>query len=367
MRGYRSRTGMSFKITALFVVVLTSHGCGRVGPAAIKASRGVYNEAIARTEAQQTLMMIVRNRYGEGSTTLAVNSVAANFRVSTQAGINVGFGPESSYAGNLVPLSGGVAYEDNPTISYTPVHGKQYVRLMLSPISLDLLVPLVRSLEPPDAVITLLVKRINDIKNPDFLMSPAAGPDPRFSRLVKLITQLDSAGVLYWVEDLRKDVEYALVIRGYAPAYVTEVHELLGLLGLGVPEDQSKDIVLPVFLALEGPVSGGIAIYTRSIFELMTMMSASIEAPEDHVSSGLAIKYPPLGPAGRGLHIRRSEGNPQTASVAVKHHGVWFYIDETDQATKGAFRLLQVLYSATIAEATRGTQAAPVLTVPVSR
>jgi hypothetical protein len=292
VRVYRSRSGLRFSMTGLFVVILASHGCGRVGPAAIKASRGVYNEAIARTEAQQTLMMIVRNRYGESSTTLAVSSVAANFRVSTQAGINVGFGPESSYAGNLVPLSGGVAYEDNPTISYTPVHGKQYVRLMLSPISLDLLVPLVRCLEPPDAVIMLLVKRINDIKNPNFLMSPSAGPDPRFSRLVELITQLDSAGVLYWVEDLRKDVEYALVIRGYAPAYVTE---------------------------------------------LMTMMSASIEAPEDHVSSGLAIKYPPLGPAGRGLHIRRSEGNPQTASVAVKHHGVWFYIDETDQATKVLF------------------------------
>ena len=48
-------------------------------------------------------------------------SVTANVRVATNASINVGIGPEEYFAGNLVPLSGGVAYEENPTISYIPV------------------------------------------------------------------------------------------------------------------------------------------------------------------------------------------------------------------------------------------------------
>jgi hypothetical protein len=52
--------------------------------------------------------------------------------------------------------------------------------------------------------------------------------------------------------------------------------------------------------------------------------------------------------------------------IAVKRHGWWYYIDQTDAGSKMTFRLLEALVTARISEAIE-TKHAPVLTVPVSR
>ena len=54
------------------------------------------------------------------------------------------------------------------------------------------------------------------------------------------------------------------------------------------------------------------------------------------------------------------------SSVAAKHRGYWFYIDETDVHTKLFYVILRTLWSVSIAAAS-DQSAAPVLTIPVSR
>ena len=83
---------------------------------------------------------IVKGRYGETYDMLAVTAIAANIRFAATAGVQAGFGPSSSYDGNLVPFSGGVAYEENPTITYAPASSAEYVRQLLTPIPLDILI-----------------------------------------------------------------------------------------------------------------------------------------------------------------------------------------------------------------------------------
>jgi len=73
--------------------------------------RADYNEAINKTDDDQLLMAVVRGRYGETFSLLAVTGVAANVRFGTNAGVELGFGPNENYDGNLVPFSGGLAYE----------------------------------------------------------------------------------------------------------------------------------------------------------------------------------------------------------------------------------------------------------------
>ena len=80
-----------------------------------------YNEAINQTENEQMLLSIVKARYGETFSLLGVSGVAANVRFRTSAGVNVGFGPSENFSGNLVPFSGGIAIEENPTITYKPI------------------------------------------------------------------------------------------------------------------------------------------------------------------------------------------------------------------------------------------------------
>ena len=77
--------------------------------------------------------------------------------------------PVATYEGNLVPFSGGLAYEENPTILYTPVMGEKYLRSLVSPVPLELALMTLRSMSFRSNAFILLVNRVNDLQNPDFL------------------------------------------------------------------------------------------------------------------------------------------------------------------------------------------------------
>jgi len=366
MRLFGCKDRRVLTLTALCVVMWALSGCAVVGPKSISMGRADYNEAINKTEDEQMLLSIVKGRYGETFSLLAVNGVAANVRFRANAGAEVGIGPERDYLGNLVPFSGGLAYEENPTITYAPVHGEKYLRQLLSPIPLTLLVLIVRSGTNPSMYLTMLANRINDMGNPDFLEAPSAVPDTRFQRFVKLSGELDRAGVLQLVEDPRKEVPFDILITGYAPAHYEKVREYLTFLGIPMPREESKDIVLPVYFAVKGEKWGGIAISTRSTFDLIEVLRAAIEIPQEHANAGLARRYPTPGMAGKDIRIHTSKDKPERAAVAVNYRGYWFYIDDTDMHTKLFYKMVRTLWSVSIAAAA-DQKTAPVLTIPVSR
>ena len=99
----------------------------------------------------------------------------------------------------------------------------------------------------------------------------------------------------------------------------------------------------------------------------MEILSAAIEVPEQDQNNGTTTDYPPLGMVGKALRIRYSKVKPDRTAVAVQYRDGWFYIEDSDQATKSFFRLLGALWSVTMAESAAKGSAAPVLTVPVSR
>jgi hypothetical protein len=348
----------------LTLVVLI--GCSTVGPSTISHGRADYNEAINRTDDEQLLMALVRGRYGETSRLLAVTGVTANVRFATNVGAEVGYSTEEIDEWTFGPFRGGVAYEENPTISYAPVQGEKYLRQIMSPVPLDILILALRSSAHPTELFTMLVKSVNGIKNPDFLKPPSGKPDLRFSRLVLILEELSDADIIHWVRGKQEGTDFNAVIRDYDPEFSERVIELLRMLGLSAPKDRTEDVVLPVNFALKGKESEGMAISTRSTMDLIEIMRASVEVPEDHVQSGIALSYPPLGLAGKGVHIRLAEERPINASVAVSYGGYWFFIDRADQRTKMAFRNLRTLWEISIASAA-AQQPAPVLTLPVSR
>lgn len=364
LSGHKIRRGLT--LTALCLVVCVLSGCAMVGPSSISMGRADYNEAINRTEDEQLLLSIVKGRYGETSMLLAVTGVAANIRFKANAGAQAGIGPTGSYGGNLVPFSAGLAYEENPTITYAPIQGEKYLRQILSPIPLDMVLMAVRSMHWGGEMLVLLVDRINDLQNPDFLDSLTPEPNPRFMRFIELFKALHKAGVLELVGDPRKEIVFDIVIRGYAPQYSQKVREFLALLDLPVPADEKGDLVIPAYCTLKVGKLWGIAISTRSTWGLIEIMRASVQVPQEHVHAGLTVHYPPMGLPGQGIRIISSTERPKKMSLAVKYRGYWFYIDDTDQNTKGFFRLLCAFWSVSIASSV-DKSAAPVLTLPVGR
>lgn len=366
MRLYSHIVRRVLTLATLCFILCVFSGCAIVGPRSISVGRAGYNEVINKTEDEQMLLSMVKSRYGETSTLLAVSGVAANVRFSTRAGIQAGFGPDDSYEGNLVPFSGGLAYEENPTITYVPVQGEQYLRQLMRPIPLDILVLFMLNETYSSNPLALLTKRINDMQNPNFLNSLSDEPDPRFQRFIELFKELGRAGVMQLVTDPSKEAPFDILITGYAPTYSERVKEYLALLGLPMPTDTSSDMVLPVVFGVKGRQIGGIAISTRSTLDLIEILKAAIEVPQEHVDIGLAVTYPAMALAGENIHIYASKDKPKQVAVAVKHRGYWFYIQDTDMHTKLYYRTVRTLWLTSIVGAT-DHKAAPVLTIPVSR
>jgi hypothetical protein len=97
----------------------------------------------------------------------------------------------------------------------------------------------------------------------------------------------------------------------------------------------------------------------------MHNVAASIEVPGEHVKEGLVQARPePTGDQRPILRILSSRNAPKQANVAVQHRGWWYYVDDTDLASKRAFLYIQTLFLTRLTEATRG-QGAPLLTIPV--
>jgi len=361
---YHTGTRRTRATTCLLVGLLT--GCTAIGPSAIRSGRLTYNEAISRTNNQQMLMVVIHNRYNEPASLLAVASVTANVRVSTGTAVQLGFGDKDNYVGNLVPFTAHAIYEENPTISYTPVAGQKYMSQLMSPLPIHDFAQLARAVTDPAPIYAALVSSVNDIYNPDFLFSPAE-PDPRFHRLVAILSELTRAHRLHWVGDPQHPGSFSVIIDHYAPAYAAEVDELARLLDLPAAGHRSPRLVLPVNLDQDGRTTEGISIGTRSVFRLVEILSAAVEVPEQDQGNGAATDYPAPGAIGRQLRIRHAKTRPEHATVAVQYRDGWFYIDDTDQTTKRFFRLLGTLWSVAVAESAARSSAAPILTLPASR
>ena len=84
------------------------------------------------------------------------------------------------------------------------------------------------------------------------------------------------------------------------------------------------------------------------------------------LESGRAAHSLPVGHAGKGLRVHRFKSEPTDAVAAVPYRGGWYYIADTDMKTKRFFRLIRLPWT-TRAASVGNQQAAPILTVPVSR
>ena len=355
------------KAYCLVVAILGSLlvGCTVVGPAAISSGRLAYNEAITTTDNQQMLMVLIQNRYGERGHLLTVASVTANVSVTTSTGIQAGFGSNGDYQGNLVPFAGSVVYKENPTISYVPVSGEKYLSQLTSPISPLMVAQIARTMANPAPALSAFITSANYIYNPNFDFSENQ-EDPRFEELINIIAALTRDHRLHWVESAAKHAQFSLVIDQSEARHAVQVKRLLQLLDLPAAKPGQRQVVIPVLLALDGASVGGLGISTRSVWDLVEILSAAIEVPARDEAAGVVVPAPPPGRVGRQLKIAFSKDEPEHAYIAVPYREGWFYLDERDLVTKEYFRLLASLWTMTMAKAIGPGAAAPLLTVPVN-
>ena len=344
---------------ALAVGASAISGCAWLGPEVVRSGRPAYNDAILATSDEQLLQNIVRTRFVDSIGFLNVSSVTANVSVRAAGTVQLGAGPTSNYAGNLVPIAGTLATEQNPTISYTPVPGDHLLRQFAAEVPLDLAILIINQSLSHGQAWRTIVRRVNNLRNPDFPEPPALVVDPRFEEVAEVAGELQRRGMLYWVRLAGARTGHAVVLHSYSPTNTREVARLLEVLGVDPPGRVGEDIVIPVELSVGSPSPGAIAIQTRSLLELMRIAAARIDLP-----SGIpgAAHFPAPGPAGQGIRIHSSDAAPAQPRVAVQYRGRWYYIADDDEGSKQWFLMLQALANAQLP----GGGVAPVLTIPVT-
>jgi hypothetical protein len=349
-------------VLALAAALCATAGCAWLGPDSIRSSRSAYNDAIVATDSEQLLDTIVRMRYGEPTSMLVVSSVTANMHVSAMGGAEFGVGRASNYAGNLTPLSAGGSYEDNPTISYTPLQGEKFLRQLLSPVPLDVTLLVLDAVDTSPELAALLLRSIDGIQSSGFAPEATSAPDSRFARIAELLAEMGRSGRAEWVLHPDAAPHFALVLEGDGDRHVQQVVELHRLLGLVPPRKVGRVTRIPV--TSDAGDEGAIALRTRSLYQLFQIAAASVEVPAEHLAAGIAPALPGAGGAQRGIQIHSSESAPDHAMTAIERHGYWYWIDASDTQSKLVFRVLASLMSVRLAD--EGDRTRPLLTLPVA-
>ena len=348
MRGQRPLRSRAAIGVALFSFALLLHGCSGLGPSTLKGNRYNYNTTIQRSNDQQLLLNLVRLKYRDTPYFLEVNSVAAQFKFRANA--NADATAQDGFK-TIFGFGVGASVEENPTVSYSPLQGEQFIQRFLSHIPLQNIHLLTRSGWSFERILRVCLERVGDLKN----APSGSGPTPEiapvykeFAEAANLIRklQIKDANTLY-LGARGKTPELNFQFEKTADGF-PELQQLNALLGL--PPENLR-IVLTTVPSPDNPQH--IRVETRSLLGMMYYLSHAVESPEeDRVGGKVTLtRYASGEPfdwadvTGDILQIRSQSSRPQQAAVSVNYRDNWFFIDDSDLQSKSTFSLLAQIFS----------------------
>jgi hypothetical protein len=340
-------------------------GCRSVGPQTIPRDRYDYSSSISESWKRQTLLNIVKLRYLDPPIFVDVGQIVAGYSLETSGSLGGQVSSSGAIQGNSLTLGGAARYTDRPTVTYTPLTGDRFVRSLMTPLPPESIFFIIESGWPADAILFTTVARLNGLKNQEASLAGLANADPRFLRVLELLRGIQEAGVLGMrVEQDAQKRQATLVTIGpqdIPEPSLAQRRELRQLLGLSPDATEFK--------LARGAVAASdreVAVQTRSLLHIMSIMAAQVQVPAEDVARGRAapglIEADPQSAAPvRLARIRSSRKKPADAFVAVDYGGHWFWIENDDLKSKRAFAFMMMLFTLTDAGDKQGL---PVLTIP---
>ena len=373
-------------------------GCATLGPPSLQQTRLQYNEVVKTTTEEQLLLNIVRLRYSDTPSSLAVSSIAAQFERAQNVQLIPFFtsaGADQNRSFTAILPQAGVSAADRPTLSFTPLDDQEFTRKLFTPMTLDGIIYLAKTTWPISTVFRLYLENLNWVSN----AQTASGPTPKtapvvddFLRGISALQALQDRGSIVIGQEERFEavgsplpaasVTARDLIEAAKTGFEYRQDEKLGTWTLGrkttvpvllVDPDVGYSPDMFVFLqafrlkpqpryditqeALDPFLTTGarergtvLDLETRSMLQALYYVSHGIDIPPEHAARGvLTVTRETSGEpydwsrVMHGLfHVRSAAGDerPRNAHVAVRYKDHWFYIDETDQETKSTFSLL---------------------------
>ena len=357
--------------SVVLVAACCAISCRSIGPGTVPRDRIDYMSSIGNSWKQQTLLNIVKLRYGDIPVFLEVSQVIAGYQLQSTltAGIVGGNPPSSNGLIGPFTVTGSAGtidtYTDRPTVIYAPLTGVDFLKKLMTPIPPSAVLFLLQSGYAADLVLPITIDSINGVAN-ESKRSMKRAADPRFTRLGALMRDAQLANALQVrIERPKTEGETSMIVFGPSedPEVVAKQREIRTLLGL---RSDVRD--LKVYYGGYSGKDDEIDMTTRSMLQVMLELAATVRVPpsdidEGRAAPGLVAPAPGAVPEAAALAISSGDAKPADAFVAVQYGGRWFWISDTDIRSKFTFSFVMLMFS--ISE-TGIKGSAPVVTVPAS-
>jgi hypothetical protein len=341
---------LQFKYFGTLLLMISSSisiSCIKYGPVFLQSERSQYNQAIQKTNDEQLLLNLVRLKYHDTPLFMEVNNVASQFTLQNDIGITNQL--QSGAKGIFSPDASSFV-EEKPTISYSPLHGENFVQSVLTTISFKTIVLLFHSGWSIERIFKICLQRIDKVKN----APSASGPTPKiapktgkFFKAARLLRELQIKGglnLLYRVSDgepqliiyISEEFKNSHPANQFSRLINAPVGKTSYVFGTpSVNEKQSIDIV------------------TRSLLGVMFYLSQAVEVPRNDIEKGrVAVTktdkgevFNWVGITGQLLRVYNKPNPPEDASLLVFYRNHWFFIKDSDLISKSTFSLLSQLYA----------------------
>ena len=344
-----------------YICIFISIGCVHYGPVSLKSERSKYNLAIQKTNDEQLLLNLVRLKYRDTPFFMEVSNIASQFKLETEASITATL---ERYVSDIFNLGMSGTYVEKPTISYSPIQGDEFVQDFLSMLPLETIALLFDSGWSIDRIFRTSFQRLSNIENAPSASGPTPQIAPKFKKFLKAAKLL---------RELQKMDALDLAYREKAgqPQLVLQISKKYR---------QSRDAI-EFAEAINGKATEGTYIFslnhdqenqikveTRSLLGIMFYLSQSVEVPEiDKKKGRVTLTKNAIGElfdwqevTNELLRIRSQPTEPDQDSIRIYFRDSWFFIDDSDLASKSTFSLLAQIYSL---QSGKSVRTAPLLTI----
>ncbi len=337
------------KVISIFLLLLWCIGlssCSNLGSTALPPDRLGYNMALGNSENQQSVLNIVRLRYSDSPYFLSINNVVSQLSFSSDitAGIS-NQAPPPALIGNG---SATFNYSENPTITYTPLQGEDFITRLLTPIDLSVVYMLIRSGWSMNHVLRLCVQRFGPIENAVLASRTTSSRIPIFKEFLEVglvFLHAQHEDNLSIVADKVKD-KFAIkvIIKNYKRLNAKERKMLAKF-------DVSEQSPVMWLVSTPYPKRNKVLVETRTVYGLLNYLSKAVDVPpKDIASNDAPVTYDKNGKmfdwhdvtVGMG-RIKSSRFKPKDAYIRIRYRDSWFYVANSDFEEKETLNILAII------------------------
>ena len=352
-----AKTGSRFLVVAITAIALLA-SCSSIGPKSMDRDQLDYGYAIGNNWKNQMLANIVRMRYVDMPVFVDVGSIVSGYSLETSVNGRLGFN-DSFSSGNTQGLGAQGKFTDRPTITYMPKTGDDYLKAILEPVAPKKLLSLIQAGYSSELLFTWAVEAINGLHNWSVTARGSKSADPEFLEYVSLMQDLQAAGAVGFELDTdpknRHDIIFVLNKEGLPESTWEQSQRAGELLGLEPGRQRYRVIYAPFKID-----SATLTIQTRSVIQMMSAMAGFVDVPADKRPFSTP-GYDVAAGSNRPFHVLSGPDRPDESFAAIKYRDDWYWIEDSDLASKRVFTLMLFITTLT---SQASDDNAPVLTIP---